>query len=207
MLFLLQINQSTMVIIRKSLRYFNFLKFPVIFNLFKTFISYNLFKFYVVFLFQDKEREKKYEDKVEVKREISSPVAVKQEMRSPRPAARADTDDSFDDTSLIMDSFKQEPESSFNDSTRFKEEPEDESYQNQSSMLSVSKFESDGEDSDAPLVSILRTQQYGFTLSQLQLKTFPFKLSRLSGSPLTNVKLRVIVKKINPFWPELLLRR
>lgn len=87
---------------------------------------------------------------MEVKHEITSPVAVKEELRSPRPGARADTDDSMDDTSLIMDSFKQEPD----DSAHFKQEPEsmDDTY-NQSSMLSVSKFESDGEDSDAPLVS------------------------------------------------------
>lgn len=94
---------------------------------------------------------------MEIKREIQSPVAVKQEMRSPVAAGRADTDDSMDDTSLIIDSFKQEPENSYGENSHFKEESsmDEDAYQDQSSMLSVTKQESDGEDSDAPLVSCL----------------------------------------------------
>lgn len=78
---------------------------------------------------------------------------VKEELRSPQTSRRFDTDDSMDDTSLIMDSFKQE--SSYNETSHFKEEPssmDEDSFQNRSSMLSIKKEESDEEDSDAPLV-------------------------------------------------------
>ncbi|KAJ1521367.1 hypothetical protein ONE63_003043 [Megalurothrips usitatus] len=91
---------------------------------------------------KDKEREKKYEEKVEIKREVPSPV--KEESR------RADTDDSMDDTSLIMDSFKQEPDNSYAEESSYRAE---DTYNDRSSMLSVKKEESDGEDSDAPLAS------------------------------------------------------
>lgn len=103
--------------------------------------------------YKDKEREKKYEEKVEVKRELESPVAVKEERLSISPVAikRADTDDSLDDTSLNMDSFKQEEYSSF------KEEPssiDDDNDQDQSYVdRSVKREDSDDEDSDAPLAS------------------------------------------------------
>ncbi|KAK3922500.1 DNA topoisomerase 1 [Frankliniella fusca] len=101
--------------------------------------------------YKDKEREKKYEEKVEVKQEIGSPVTVKEERisLSPLPVKREDTDDSMDDTSLNMDSFKKEEYSSFKE----EQSSMDESYMEQSSMLSVQKEESDDEDSDAPLAS------------------------------------------------------
>ena len=103
---------------------------------------------------KSKEREKKHEEKVEIKQEVGSPVAVKEEIRSPVPAGRADTDDSMDGTSLVIDSFKQEPENSyFEESSRFKEESsmDGNTFQNQSSLLSTTQDDSD--DSDAPLAA------------------------------------------------------